>query len=166
MHHYTVATVGCLAMSLAVQAPVRVAAQRGPVPAGDTIRGGLFPRQLTIFYGSEMSSKQSATPISTSSRHFSRRDTTGRHQMNRPTREQDIWILDLANGTGRPLTSGRALDSAPAWSSDGQEIAYSGTADTARSIVSRRRARDAKPSSIAPTTELRSVSPTGHPTGD
>ncbi len=126
MHHYTVAIVGCLAMSLAVHAPVRVAAQRAPVPAGDAIRGGLFPRQLTIFdrRGNVVKTVGDAGIYQQPA--FSPDGTRlAVVKMNRPTREQDIWILDLASGSGRPLTSGRALDSAPAWSSDGQEIAYS-----------------------------------------
>ena len=126
MHHYTVATVGGLAMSLAVHAPVRVAAQGGPVAAGYTIRGGLFPRQLTIFDRRGNVVKTVGAPDIYQQPAFSPDGTRlAVVKLNRPTREQDIWILDLASNTSRPLTSGPALDSAPAWSSDGQEIAYS-----------------------------------------
>jgi Tol biopolymer transport system component len=126
MHHCTVATVGCLAMSLAMPAHVRVAAQRGPVAAGNAVRGGLFPRQLTIFDRHGDVVKTLADPDIYQQPAFSPDGTQlAVVKLNRPAREQHVWVLDLARDTSRPLTSGAALDSAPAWSSDGQEIAYS-----------------------------------------
>jgi Tol biopolymer transport system component len=37
----------------------------------------------------------------------------------------NLWILDLATGKARPLTSGRGGDFRPAWSPDGRWIAFS-----------------------------------------
>ncbi len=36
----------------------------------------------------------------------------------------DLWLLPVAGGVGRPLTSDKASDSSPAWSPDGRSIAF------------------------------------------
>ena len=37
---------------------------------------------------------------------------------------QDVWAFDIASGKGTSITSDAALDTAPVWSPDGQQIAY------------------------------------------
>ena len=40
------------------------------------------------------------------------------------TRYTDQWIVDVASGEQRALTSGKFHDSSPRWSPDGQRIAF------------------------------------------
>ncbi len=47
-----------------------------------------------------------------------------------PTRNSDLWVVEVANGTARRLTFDRAQEAAPRWSADGKVIYY--TADATR----------------------------------
>jgi TolB protein len=48
----------------------------------------------------------------------------------RATGRANLWILDAASHTAKPLTSGRGGDFRPAWSPDGQWIAFSSDRDS------------------------------------
>src|SRR5688572_1512895 len=54
----------------------------------------------------------------------------------------DIWIYNVADGTGRPLTTGEDREMTPVWSSDGRSIAFVSVRDNTYGIY--RRASDGK----------------------
>jgi mono/diheme cytochrome c family protein len=54
----------------------------------------------------------------------------------------DIWIYDVATGTGRALTSDEARDMTPVWSGDGRSIAFVSVRDNTYGVY--RRAVDGK----------------------
>ena len=56
------------------------------------------------------------------------------------TGDPDVWTFDVATGRGRPITSDKAIDSAPLWAPDGKTIVYASMRDGAASIF--RRAAD------------------------
>jgi Tol biopolymer transport system component len=53
---------------------------------------------------------------------------------------QDVWAFEAATGRGRPISSDKAVDSAPLWSPDGKSIVYSSVRDTIPTLF--RRAAD------------------------
>ena len=62
------------------------------------------------------------------------------HDLNKPSGDMDIFIVDAASGTARPLTrTPHSLESAPAWSPDGSRIAFarswSGSAFTGKAAI-------------------------------
>ena len=58
------------------------------------------------------------------------------------TGNEDIWIYDVATGTGRALTSDEARDMTPVWSADGRSIAFVSVRENTYGIY--RRAVDGK----------------------
>ena len=48
--------------------------------------------------------------------------------------QHDLWVMPIAGGTARRLTSSPTNDVSPAWSSDGSAIAYTGISGDAPSI--------------------------------
>ena len=58
------------------------------------------------------------------------------------TGNEDIWIHEVATGTGRALTSDEARDMTPVWSADGQSIAFVSVRENTYGIY--RRAVDGK----------------------
>ena len=53
------------------------------------------------------------------------------------TGNPDVWIVDVATGRGRALTSDAAVDSAPIWSPDGKSVAYASARDSGTTIMRR-----------------------------
>jgi eukaryotic-like serine/threonine-protein kinase len=60
------------------------------------------------------------------------------------TNRGDIWLYDVARGTGTRFTSAPEDESAPAWSPDGRQIAFYSTRDVARGAIHVRSLRGAE----------------------
>ena len=63
-------------------------------------------------------------------------------RVDNETGSEDIWIYDVATGTGRALTSDEARDMTPVWSTDGRSVAFVSVRDNRYGVY--RRAVDGK----------------------
>jgi dipeptidyl aminopeptidase/acylaminoacyl peptidase len=81
-----------------------------------------------------------------------------------------LWLVDVATGEARRLTSGRSADTQPAWSPDGRRIAYSSERGADRDLVWRQdlmviQATGGKPVRVSGGTERSFAHPAWSPDG-
>lgn len=85
-------------------------------------------RQLTVFDRSGKSVATAGPPGSYVQPNLSPDGTRALVMRNDPrTGNQDIWVIDLATGTGTAITDDVFPDNAPIWSPDGKQVAYVST---------------------------------------
>ena len=98
----------------------------GPATANARSRGGPFPRQLTVFDRQGRIVGTLGEPAVYQQPMFSPDAMRlAVVKLDPQTRAQDIWVFDLSKGTGARFTFDPGLESAPVWSQDGRQIAYS-----------------------------------------
>jgi eukaryotic-like serine/threonine-protein kinase len=76
------------------------------------------------------------------------------------TNRGDIWLYDVARGTGTRLTSTPEDESAPVWSPDGRQIAFYSTRDTAIGAIHVRSLRGADDEVRLYASDVAAVAPT------
>ncbi|HZD05758.1 MAG TPA: DPP IV N-terminal domain-containing protein, partial [Longimicrobiales bacterium] len=112
----TAGVTGVAAVAVAVAATV--AAVRGPVAAQETTGAGHVLRPADVF-GLEWAADPQVSPDG-------RRVVYARSFFDIMTdrARSNLWIVDVASGEQRPLTTGNENDGSPRWSPSGDRLLY------------------------------------------